>query len=108
VRKFLGLRNLSSSDNLKSDQRPGSPSTIDTNPSLNRKKSGSWFSRRKSSMVISPVPLEAKENHTTNGTSTAKPAKKGPPPPALPELKSFGVSDDSVSMEADDMFKNIK
>lgn len=59
-------------------------------------------------MIIAPVPLEVKENNTANGTSTAKPAKKGPPPPALPELKSFGVNDESVSMDTDDMFKNIK
>ncbi|KAF2791479.1 hypothetical protein K505DRAFT_326833 [Melanomma pulvis-pyrius CBS 109.77] len=112
VRKFLGLRTLSSSDSLNSD-RPGSPATVDSKPSLSRKKSGSWFSKRKSTFAIGSVP-EGKENQTpkVNGHAISKPAplqeKKGPPPPALPELKSFGVSEDTTSLGADDMFKNIK
>ncbi|KAF2000022.1 hypothetical protein P154DRAFT_576356 [Amniculicola lignicola CBS 123094] len=112
VRKFLGFRSMSSSDSLRSE-RPGSPSTIDSKPSLSRKKSGSWFGRRKSTFVIGSVP-EGKENQTptVNGRAISKPlaapVRKGPPPPALPELKTFGVSDESSSLGADDMFKNIK
>ncbi|KAF2016292.1 hypothetical protein BU24DRAFT_198277 [Aaosphaeria arxii CBS 175.79] len=113
VRKFLGFRPMSSSDSLRSD-RPGSPSTIASQPSLQRKKSGSWFGRRKSTFGMGQL-TEGKENITqpTNGQHTiAKPApppqKKGPPPPALPELKAFGASDDAFTFEADDMFKNIK
>ncbi|KAF2268099.1 hypothetical protein CC78DRAFT_530478 [Lojkania enalia] len=109
VRKFLGLRPLSSSDSLRSE-RPGSPATIDSKPSLSRKKSASWFGKRKSSFIIGSVP-EGKENHTPHangGNTIAAPVRKGPPPPALPELKSFGVSDDSISFGADEMFKNIK
>lgn len=113
VRNFFGLRPLSSHDSLKSD-RPGSPATMSSQPSLSRKKSGSWFGKRKSTFIIGPVP-EGKENLglQSNGTSAKPaapppPAKKGPPPPALPELKSFGVSDDTISMGAEDMFKNIK
>lgn len=114
VRKFLGLRKLSSSDSLQSD-RPGSPATIHGQPSLQRKKSTSWFGKRKSTYVIGPVP-EGKENQTppilngghANGKPAAPPAKKGPPPPALPELKAFGASDDAFSFGADDLFKNIK
>jgi hypothetical protein len=114
VRKFLGLRPLSSSDSLKSE-RPGSPATVDSKPSLQRKKSGSWFGRRKSSFGIAPVP-EGKENQTPNANgahvngsrTTAPAARKGPPPPSLPELSSFGVSDDTTSLGGGDMFKNIK
>jgi hypothetical protein len=59
---------------------------------------------------------EGRENAglQSNGTGpkptqiATPPKKKGPPPPALPELKSFGVSDDALSLGADDMFKNIK
>lgn len=113
VRKFLGLRPLSSTDSLKSE-RPGSPNTITSQaPSLSRRKSGSWFGRKKSFNVGS-VP-EGRETSTSNGNGSTvsqpaqQPAKpKGPPPPALPELKTFGVSDDSLSLGADDMFKNIK
>ena len=84
-------------------------------PGLTRKKSVSWFGKRKSSFVIGSVP-EGKENvgPQSNGTGAkptqlaAPPKKKGPPPPALPELKSFGVSEDTLSLGADDMFKNIK
>jgi hypothetical protein len=105
---------MSSSDSFSSD-RPGSPATIDTTrkPSLSRKKSGSWFGKRKSTFVIGSLP-EGKENQTpkVNGHTIGKPAplqeKKGPPPPALPELRSFGVSEDTISLGADDMFKNIK
>ncbi|PSN66920.1 hypothetical protein BS50DRAFT_377987 [Corynespora cassiicola Philippines] len=124
VRKFLGLRTLSSSDSLQSE-RPGSPATVHSQPSLTRKKSSSWFGRRKSTFIGS-LP-EARENHSlqTNGHAPAKAApppqlqpqtqpqtqtqkKQGPPPPALPELKSFGFSEDAYSLGADDMFKNIK
>ncbi|OAL43248.1 hypothetical protein IQ07DRAFT_301266 [Pyrenochaeta sp. DS3sAY3a] len=113
VRKFLGLRTLSSSDSLKSE-RPGSPATINSQaPSLSRRKSGSWFGKKKTFNVGS-VP-EGKETSTpqANGRTVSQPAAqppkpKGPPPPALPELKTFGVSDDSISLGGDDMFKNIK
>jgi hypothetical protein len=82
---------------------------------LTRKKSGSWFGKRKSTFVIGSVP-EGKENAGPHSNGTAAtparlatpPEKKGPPPPALPELKSFGVSEDALSLGADDMFKNIK
>ncbi|KAJ4305364.1 hypothetical protein N0V90_000895 [Kalmusia sp. IMI 367209] len=117
VRKFLGLRPLSSHDSLKSE-RPGSPATIGSQPSLSRKKSGSWFgkSKRQSSFIVGSLP-EGKEStiFQANGTkskSAAQPApppeKKGPPPPALPELKTFGVSEDTLNLGAEDMFKNIK
>ncbi|KAF2687222.1 hypothetical protein K458DRAFT_415488 [Lentithecium fluviatile CBS 122367] len=113
VRKFLGFRPQSSHDSLKSEKvRPGSPATLSSQPSLTRKKSGSWFGKRKSTFVIGSVP-EGKENVGTqlNGNGSkpaAPPAKNGPPPPALPELKTFGVSEDTLSLGADDMFKNIK
>ncbi|KAK7191354.1 hypothetical protein DPSP01_003033 [Paraphaeosphaeria sporulosa] len=106
VRKFLGLRPLSSHDSLKSE-RPGSPATIASQPSLSRKKSGSWFgkNKRQSSFIIGSLP-EGKESTTNYQANGAKspPVKKGPPPPALPDLKSFGVSSD---LGADDMFKGI-
>jgi hypothetical protein len=35
------------------------------------------------------------------------PRPKSPPPPTLPGLSSFGVSEDTLSLGADDMFKNI-
>jgi hypothetical protein len=38
----------------------------------------------------------------------AQPVKKGPPPPALPQLNSFGLNEKTLSFDADDMFKNIK
>ncbi|KAF2204826.1 hypothetical protein GQ43DRAFT_437607 [Delitschia confertaspora ATCC 74209] len=112
MRKFLGFRSMSSSESLRSE-RPGSPATIDSQGGQNRKKSGSWFgNRRKSTMFMGPIPMEGKENHAPPKPTTVspekKPEKKGPPPPALPELKSFGVSDDTISLGADDMFKNIK
>jgi hypothetical protein len=115
VRKFLGLRTLSSSDSLKSD-RPGSPATINSQaPSLTRRKSGSWFGKKKSFAVGSlpegkesstPYPNSRSVSQSAPPVPTAQP--KGPPPPALPELKSFGVNDDTLSLGADDMFKNIK
>jgi hypothetical protein len=116
VRKFLGFRPQSSHDSLRSEKlRPGSPATIASQPSLTRKKSNSWFGKRKSTFGIASVP-EGRENTglQSNGTApkpaplATPPKKKGPPPPALPELKSFGVSDDALSLGADDMFKNIK
>ncbi|CAI6340231.1 unnamed protein product [Periconia digitata] len=114
VRKFLGLRPLSSHESFTSE-RPGSPATLNSQPGLTRKKSTSWFGKRKSSFISGPIPEgnERKAPYTNGASSTnaaqAQPAqKKGPPPPALPELKSFGVSEDTFSMGADDLFKNIK
>ena len=114
VRKFLGIRTLSSSDSLKSD-RPGSPATINSQaPSLNRRKSGSWFGKRKT-FIAGPVP----EGHvdppayaaarTVSQPQPAPPSRKSndPPPPALPGLSSFGLSEDSLSLSADELFKNI-
>ncbi|OCK82212.1 hypothetical protein K432DRAFT_293766 [Lepidopterella palustris CBS 459.81] len=107
VRKFLGLRTLSSSDSLKSasTDRPGSP-LAEGRPSLSRKKSGSWFGKRKSSMVIGRVD-EVGEKEGVNGKALEK-ENRGPPPPALPELRSLGVSEEAVSLGAEDMFKDIK
>ncbi|EDU51401.1 conserved hypothetical protein [Pyrenophora tritici-repentis Pt-1C-BFP] len=114
--KFLGIPPpLSSSDSLKSE-RPGSPATINSQaPSLNRRKSGSWFGKRKT-FAVGAVP-EGNVDTTTNfnGRTVSQPVAqaapapkpKGPPPPALPGLSSFGVNEDTLSLGADDMFANI-
>ncbi|KAH6363576.1 hypothetical protein HBI55_000710 [Parastagonospora nodorum] len=112
VRKFLGLRSIPSNDSLKSE-RPGSPATINSQaPTLSRRKSSSWFGKKK---TIGSVPEGVENTRPASSARTVSqpvqpvqpPKKKGPPPPALPELKSFGVSEDSLSLGADDMFKNI-
>ena len=51
----------------------------------------------------------------SNGRTVSQPAvqaaqppkPKGPPPPALPGLSTFGVNEDTLSLGADDMFKDI-
>lgn len=112
VRKFWGLRSLPSNDSLKSD-RPGSPATINSQaPTLSRRKSSSWFGKKKTVGSV-PEGVETARPVTSNKRTVSQPVlqptkKQGPPPPALPELKSFGVSADSLSLGADDMFKNIK
>jgi hypothetical protein len=130
VRQFLGLRTLSSRDSLQPDERPGSPATISSQPSLTRKKSSSWFGSKRKSSYFGSVPEETKTTASaaplsrtpTNGAmgasasafrapapqAQAQPVKKGPPPPALPQLNSFGVNEKTLSFDADDMFKNIK
>jgi hypothetical protein len=118
VRTFLGIRTLSSSDSLKSD-RPGSPATINSQaPSLSRRKSGSWFGKKKMFSVGS-VPEGAVDATTYSNRTVSQPAAsapapatqppkpKGPPPPILPGLSSFGVSEDTLSLGAEDMFANI-
>ncbi|USP73771.1 hypothetical protein yc1106_01045 [Curvularia clavata] len=113
VRKFLGIRTLSSSDSLKTD-RPGSPATINSQaPSLNRRKSGSWFGKRKT-FIAGPVPeghVDSAVYSNSRTVSQPQPAQslepKGPPPPALPGLSSFGVNEDALSLSADDLFKDI-
>lgn len=119
VRKFLGLRTLSSSDSLRSvgAERPGSP---DTRSSLSigvggrgaRKKSGGWFGRRRSAMFARPEMM-VEEVAVVGRVEPVKEKKaqvvrKGPPPPALPELKSLGVGEEAVSLGAEEMFKDIK
>ncbi|KAJ4339151.1 hypothetical protein N0V95_007869 [Ascochyta clinopodiicola] len=127
VRQFLGLRTLSSKDSLQQDERPGSPATISGQPSLTRKKSSSWFGSKRKSSYFGSVPEGGESTTTaplsrtaTNGTmrtptpvsrvptAQTPPKKKGPPPPALPQLNSFGVNEKTLSFDADDMFKNIK
>ncbi|KAF1351621.1 hypothetical protein EJ07DRAFT_137559 [Lizonia empirigonia] len=127
VRQFLGLRTLSSKDSLQQDERPGSPATISGQSSLTRKKSSGWFSSKRKSSYFGSVP-EGSESFTvtplsrtvTNGgmgtpapvsripAQHTPPKKQGPPPPALPQLGSFGVNEKTLSFDADDMFKNIK
>ena len=106
---------------MHQDERPGSPATISSQPSLTRKKSTSWFGNKRKSSYFGSVPEESKNTAaaplartTTNGAmgastpAQAPPQKKGPPPPALPQLNSFGVTEKTLSFDADDMFKNIK
>lgn len=114
VRKFLGLRTLSSSDSLQSE-RPGSPATISSQtPSLSRRKSGSWFGKKKTFTAGSVPEGNGMSAPYSNGRTVSQPAvpqspppPKGPPPPALPELATLGVSDDTLGWSADDMFKDI-
>ncbi|KAL5115737.1 hypothetical protein ACEQ8H_006345 [Pleosporales sp. CAS-2024a] len=109
VRLLLGLRSLPSNDSLASE-RPGSPATINSQaPTLTRRKSSSWFGKKK---PIASVPEGVESPRPASGTRTvSQPTqptkKKGPPPPALPELKTLGVNEDTLSLGGDDMFKNI-
>lgn len=57
-------------------------------------------------MVIGRVD-EVGEKEGVNGKALEK-ENRGPPPPALPELRSLGVSEEAVSLGAEDMFKDIK
>jgi hypothetical protein len=119
VRKFLGLRTLSSSDSLQSE-RPGSPATVSSQaPSLTRRKSGSWFGKKKNftAGAVGSVPEGVENarpppsNRTVSQPALAAvqpPKRSEPPPPALPELKTFGVHEGTLNFGADDMFKNIK
>ena len=115
VRKFLGLRTLSSSDSLRSvgAERPGSPDTRSSISGGARKKSGGWFGRRRSAMFARPEMITVKEVAVVGRVEPVKEKKaqvvrKGPPPPALPELKSLGVGEEAVSLGAEEMFKDIK
>jgi hypothetical protein len=112
VRKFLGLRTLGSSDSLRSvgAERPGSPDTRSS--SGTRKKSGGWFGRRRSAMfarsgmVVEQVTVVGRVEPVKE--KKAQVVRMGPPPPALPELKSLGVGEEAVSLGAEEMFKDIK
>jgi hypothetical protein len=118
VRTFLGIRTLSSSDSLKSN-RPGSPATIHSQaPSLSRRKSGSWFGKKKTFAAGSVPEGSVDATNYSSGRTVSQPAAPAPapaaqppkptgPPPTLPGLSSFGVSEDTLSLGADDMFKNI-
>ncbi|XTI84594.1 hypothetical protein V2W45_1231620 [Cenococcum geophilum] len=112
VRKFLGLRTLGSSDSLRSvgAERPGSPDTRSSGGT--RKKSGGWFGRRRSAMfarsgmVVEQVTVVGRVEPVKE--KKAQVVRMGPPPPALPELKSLGVEEEAVSLGAEEMFKDIK
>lgn len=124
VRRFLGLRSLSS-DSLNSSSlaaehgRPMSPATtVNTmaserqqqQPGLSRKKSGgSWFSRRKSAMFVGRVD-EADYLQRVQEEEKQEKKNKGPPPPTLPALEKLapeGALGDG-DLGAEDLFKDIK
>ncbi|KAH7045157.1 hypothetical protein B0J12DRAFT_151660 [Macrophomina phaseolina] len=115
MRRFLGFRSASSSDSLRNG-RPSSPqSSTTTNASANarpgareRRKSGSWFNKRASTMFGIGSLAEAGEFHNGSAIEEEKSAKKGPPPPKLPELKKLGTDINDGSLGADEMFKHIK
>lgn len=124
VRRFLGFRSASSADSLRSNpatNRPESPSgsfAPSARPNMReRRKSGSWFGKRASTMFgIGSLPEGLLPNgdsdnnpSTTNkGQHSEPPQKKGPPPPTLPELHKLGSGLNGGSFDTDDMFKNIK
>jgi hypothetical protein len=58
-----------------------------------------YSSGRTVSQPAAPAPAPAAQAQA--------PKPKGAPPPTLPGLSSFGVSEDTLSLGADDMFKNI-
>lgn len=122
VRRFLGFRSASSNDSLR-NQRPTSPqssASVNVAPqqrpgARERRKSGSWFNKRASTMFGFGSLAEGAE--FPNGGSAFEddhapannaPAKKGPPPPKLPEFKKLGTDLNDGSLGADDLFKNIK
>ncbi|OJD39954.1 uncharacterized protein BKCO1_2000295 [Diplodia corticola] len=113
VRRFFGFRSASSSDSLRHN-RPTSPqgsapsNGSTTRPGLReRRKSGSWFNKRASTMFGSLAEV----GEISNGSAIheeQKPERKGPPPPKLPDLKKLGTDLNDGSLGADDMFKHIK
>lgn len=131
VRKFLSLRSLRGEDKKNKggklhkdppdaakspttskvsydNSRPTSPLSANsvevngTNPqnTLKHKKSAGWFNsasgRRKSTYVIGRLDEQI-----------AEPAKKGPPPPSIPELGTFAKGLDGGEFGGADLFKNI-
>ncbi|KAF4307183.1 hypothetical protein SLS57_007740 [Botryosphaeria dothidea] len=115
MRRFLGFRSASSSDSLRNG-RPTSPqSSTSTNAGPNarpgareRRKSGSWFNKRASTMFGIGSLSEASEFQNGSAIEEENSTKKGPPPPKLPELKKLGTDLNDGSLGADDMFKHIK
>ncbi|KAL1650447.1 hypothetical protein SLS58_001266 [Diplodia intermedia] len=98
-------------ESISSSKRPSSnsaPSGGPTNrPGLReRRKSGSWFNKRASTMFGSLA--EVGEISNGSAIEEQKPEKKGPPPPKLPDLKKLGTDLNDGSLGADDMFKHIK
>ncbi|KAK0662762.1 hypothetical protein DIS24_g1636 [Lasiodiplodia hormozganensis] len=110
VRRFFGFRSASSSDSLR-NSRPTSPQNSSDGPTprpnmRERRKSGSWFNKRASTMFGSLA--EVGEFSNGSAIEEPKPETKGPPPPKLPDLKKLGTELNDGSLGADDMFKHIK
>ncbi|EOD43844.1 hypothetical protein GTA08_BOTSDO05904 [Neofusicoccum parvum] len=115
VRRFLGFRSASSSDSLRNGrpQSPQSSASANAGPTprpgaRERRKSGSWFNKRASTMFGFGSLPESGEFANGSAIEEEKPQKKGPPPPKLPELKKLGTELNDGSLGADDLFKNIK
>ncbi|KAF2086799.1 hypothetical protein K490DRAFT_57696 [Saccharata proteae CBS 121410] len=116
MRRFLGFKGSSSNDNLRNGNgapsRPMSPETTASSSTLgrSRRKSGSWFNKRRSGM-FGIGKLDEDQVMSTESLSQEqqqKQQKKGPPPPSLPSFQSLGTALDGGALGADDMFKNIK
>lgn len=60
----------------------------------------------RSGMVVEQVTVVGRVEPVKE--KKAQVVRMGPPPPALPELKSLGVEEEAVSLGAEEMFKDIK
>lgn len=123
IRRFLSRKSLNtnytngtnsntSNEDVTMVDRPESAmSFASQRPSTKGKKSGSWF-RRFSSNGSPPG------NHASSSRASiiyeekqSAPRSMGPPPPKLPELSKLKAKipeNDDGSLDAEDMFKNIK
>jgi hypothetical protein len=111
----FGTLNGNGSSNFDPSSRPGSPYTImsnDTNfsgGSTQKKRNSAWFgsTKRKSSFFSGKI---GEDSVIHEGGAVQPLARRGPPPPSLPEFHQFGSLDGALDsdMGAEDMFKDIK
>lgn len=97
----------------ESSYRPGSIHTAASSrygggdggsPRLTRKKSASWFGRRKSGMfMIGKVDEIVDISEPQQQYEPPSEQRPGPPAPTLPKPKALGMK-----LDGDDMFRNIK
>jgi hypothetical protein len=110
------LHGKMSTSDWDSASRPGSPygttgsiMSDESRASLAKKRSSGWFGSRRRSGFFSGI---VDENTVPNGGAVQPVSKqRGPPPPTIPEFKEFGSINGALSggsLEADDMFKDIK
>lgn len=111
IRRFLSRKSLNDyyeNDGIDySSSRPESPSTfstVSTRPD-NKRRSSSWFSR-----IMGTDGAERKRTSMVLEEKEEPVAKKGPPPPQLPQLNQLKakVTNKSLDMDPESMFGNIR
>lgn len=101
IRRLFSLRSMNST--FMEGERPDSSATLGGTPgstaSGTKAKKSSWWRKRK--MVEADLSREQEKEKMAR-------ERKGPPPPTLPKLESFGIGKETTAIGGEELFRDIK